>query len=101
MRMTIVTRFRLNAERYDRFTVSNEKRDKYAHLHKKMKHQSKIFRKKYEIEHSLELKEKEAMERCNVFQNKYDDECFTLFEEIEYLEQKLKAVQKRLHNKRT
>lgn len=70
-------------------------------MHKKMKHQSKIFRKKYEIEQSLEKKERAAVEHCNIFHNKYDDKCLTLFEEIEHLEQKLKAVQKKLDSTRT
>lgn len=98
---TTVMRFHVNPAKYDRSIVQNEKRNKYTHLHKKIKHQSKIFRKKYEIEQSLELKEKRALEQCNIFRNKHDDECLTLFDEIEQLEQKLKAVQKKLDNTRT
>lgn len=62
---------------------------------------------KYEIERSLEQKEKEkeAREFCNIFTGKtnenmcinlFDDRCMNLFEDIEHLEQKLKHVKKKL-----
>lgn len=99
---TTVMRFHVNPAIYNRsIIVQNEKRNKYAYLHKKIKHQSKLFRKKYEIEQSLELKEKKVTEQCNIFRNKHDDECMTLFDEIEQLEQRLKAVQKKLENTKT
>lgn len=81
--------------------VQNEKRNKYTHLHKKIKHQAKIFRKKYDIERALEMKEKEAADHCNIFRDNYDDRCFDLFEEIEQLEHQLKTVQKKLGNTMT
>ena len=44
----------------DNSSIRIEKTRKYTHLHNNLKHQSKLFRKRYEIEQSLERKEKEA-----------------------------------------
>lgn len=72
----------------------SEKRIKYIDLHNKRKYQSKLFRKRYEIEKSLEKKEEEANSFCNIFNNKYDDnKCIDICEDIEYLEQKLKNIE--------
>ena len=80
---------------YDR---SLEKTHRYTHLHNRLKHQSKLFTKKYEIERSLEQKENEAREFCNIFTGIRDEnKCMHLFEDIEHLEQKLKQVKKKLY----
>lgn len=96
------------------YNRSLEKTHKYTHLHNKLKQQSKLFKKKYEIERSLEQKENEAREFCNIFtgirdENKcmhlfedncsdlFEDRCMHLFEDIEHLEQKLKQVKKKLY----
>ena len=93
---TTTMRFGINPPSYDRYMVKTEKTRRFTQLHKKLKHQSKVFRKMYEIEQSLEQKEKEANEHCNIFDSTCDDECIALFEEIEHLEHKLKNLQKKL-----
>jgi hypothetical protein len=96
--MITVMRFSVNPAAYDNSLIKREKTYKYTHLHKKLKHQSKLFRKKYEIEQSLEKKEKEANDSCDIFNNKYDDKCLDIYEDIEHLEQKLKNIKKRFHD---
>ena len=95
--MITVMRFGFN-QAHNNYFVQREKTDKYAHLHKKLKHQSKLFKKKYEIKQSLEKKEKEANDRCNIFKNEYDDKCMDIYEDIEHLEKNLKKIQKKFHN---
>lgn len=94
--MITVMRFNVNPLSYDNSMFKTEKTQKYTHLHKRLKHQSKLFRKKYEIEQSLEKKEKEANDHCNIFNNKCDDRCIDIFEDIEHLEQKLKKCKRDL-----
>lgn len=83
-------------DRYDKYIVRRDKAEKYTHLHKKLKHQSKIFRKKYEIEQMLERKERDAKERCNIYKGKCDEECSNIIEDIENLEQKLKSLERKM-----
>ena len=96
--MITVMSFSVNPVAHDNSFIKREKKYKYTHLHKKLKHQSKLFRKKYEIEQSLEKKEKEDNDSCNIFNNKYDDKCMDIYEDIEHLEQKLKNIKKRFHD---
>jgi hypothetical protein len=77
----------------DNSSTRIEKTRKYTHLHNNLKHQSKLFRKRYEIEQSLERKEKEAKDCCNIFKNNYDDKCMDVCEDIEILEERLKKIQ--------
>jgi hypothetical protein len=79
--------------------IKIEKTLKYTHLHNKLKHQSKLFRKKYDIEQSLEKKEKEAKTCCN--NNNYDDKCMDICDDIEHLERKLKNIQMQMKLPRT
>lgn len=81
----------------------NEKRDKYEHLHTKLKNQAKVFKKKHEIEIILKNKEKEANKYCNIFTQcnlENDTHCMGIWEDIESLEIKLKNVNKQLNSKK-
>ena len=78
----------------------NTKRDKYVNLHNKLKHQGKLFRKKYEVETTLNNREKEAQEYCNIFTSDNDTRCMDIFEDIENLEYKLKDLNKKLNCKK-
>lgn len=76
--------------------LKSEKKLKYVDLHKNLKNKAKIFRKKYDIEKALDRKEAEANECCNIFNDRNDDKCMDIWEDIEELEQKLKTIEKKL-----
>lgn len=83
---------------HDNCLRKHEKLNKYSRIHKTIKTQAKVFRKKYEIEQALEKKEQEANDCCNIFRKQYDydDKCIDIYEEIEHMERQLKTVRKKL-----
>jgi hypothetical protein len=81
---------------YSSNNFKNEKNHKYIHLHKNVRNKAKVFRKQYDIQKSLQIKEYEAYVYCNIFNDYNDEKCMNTLLDIELLELKLKKVNKKL-----